>query len=42
MKTILLVNASPRAKGNSEIITQNLAEDLKDQRVVVFTMRDKD
>lgn len=42
MKKILLVNASPRAKGNSEIITQNLAEDLKDQRVVVFTMRDKD
>ena len=42
MKTILLVNASPRAKDNSEIITQNLAEDLKDQRVVVFTMRDTD
>lgn len=42
MKTILLVNASPRAQGNSEVITQILAEDLKDQRVVVFTMREKD
>ena len=41
MKTILLVNASPRVQGNSEVITQILAEDLKDQRVVVFTMREK-
>lgn len=41
MKKILLVNASPRKGGNSDIAIQTLAENLSDQDVTIFTMRDK-
>ena len=41
MKKILLVNASPRKGGNSDIAIQTLAENLSDQVVTIFTMRDK-
>ena len=40
MKKILLVDASPRVNGNSESIVNMLAEDLKDQEVVVYKMRE--
>lgn len=41
MKKILLVNASPRKGGNSDIITQTLAKDLRNCEVTVFNMREK-
>lgn len=41
MKKILLVNASPRKGGNSDLITKMLAEELKDCEVIVFNMREK-
>ena len=41
MKKILLVNASPRKGGNSDVITRILAEDLKECDVTVFNMREK-
>ena len=40
MKKILLVDASPRINGNSESVVNMLAEDLKDQEVVVYKMRE--
>lgn len=41
MKKILLVNASPRKGGNSDIAIQTLADRLSDQDVTIFTMREK-
>lgn len=41
MKKILLVNASPRKGGNSDMITRMLTDDLKDCEVTVFNMREK-
>lgn len=41
MKKILLVNASPRKGGNSDIAIQTLADHLSDQDVTIFTMREK-
>ena len=41
MKKILLVCASPRRGGNSDIVTSTLASDLTDCDVTVFTMREK-
>lgn len=42
MKKILLVDASPRKDGNSEIIVDVIAEDLKDTaEIIVFKMREK-
>ena len=40
-KKILLVDASPRVGGNSDIIVNMLAEDLKNSEVTVFKMREK-
>ena len=40
MKKILLVDASPRVNGNSESIVNMLAEDLKDQEVIIYKMRE--
>ena len=42
MKKILLVDASPRKGGNSEIAVDTLAEDLKVNEITVFKMREKD
>ena len=36
MKRILLVDASPRKNGNSEIIVDMLASDLNNEDVTVF------
>lgn len=41
MKRILLVDASPRKNGNSEIIVDRIASDLKNEEVTVFKMREK-
>ncbi len=41
MKKVLLVDASPRKNGNSEIIVDTIAADLKDAEVTVFKMREK-
>ena len=41
MKKILLINASPRKGGNSDTITNMIAEDLKDCEVTIFNMREK-
>ncbi len=41
MKKILLVDASPRKNGNSEVIVDTIAADLKDCEVTVFKMREK-
>ena len=40
MKRILLVDASPRKNGNSEIIVDMLASDLNNEDVTVFKMRE--
>ena len=42
MKTIVLVDASPRQGGNSEIVVDTLAEALAGCEVTVFKMREKD
>lgn len=42
MKKILLVNASPRKGGNSDIVVDTLAQDLKGCEVTVFKMYEKD
>lgn len=39
MKKILLVEASPRKGGNSEVIVDTIAADLKECQVTVFKMR---
>ncbi len=42
MKKIILVDASPRVNGNSEVITDTLENKLKDRaEVTVFKMREK-
>jgi multimeric flavodoxin WrbA len=41
MKKILLVDSSPRKNGNSEVIVDTLATDLKNAEVTVFKMREK-
>lgn len=41
MKKILLVNASPRKGGNSDVIVQMLKTDLQNCDVTVFNMREK-
>lgn len=41
MKKILLVNASPRKGGNSDTVTQLLADDLKGCQATIFHMREK-
>lgn len=41
MKKILLVDASPRKNGNSEVIVDRLAAELKDAEVMVFKIREK-
>lgn len=41
MKSILLVETSPRRNGNCEIITDMIAGDLKGENVTVFKMREK-
>lgn len=41
MKNVLLVDASPRKGGNSEIIVDLIASDLKDCNLTVFKMKDK-
>lgn len=41
MKKILLVDASPRKNGNSEVIVDTIMQDLKDAEVTVFKMREK-
>lgn len=41
MRKILLVDASPRKGGNSEVIVDTLADDLNDCEVAVFKMREK-
>ena len=41
MKKILLVNASPRKGGNSDIVTQTLAKNLTGCEVTIFNMREK-
>ena len=41
MKKILLVCATPRRGGNSDIVTSTLASDLAGCDVTVFTMREK-
>lgn len=40
MKKILLVDASPRLKGNSESVVNTLTEDLKEHEVIVYKMRE--
>ena len=42
MKKIVLVDASPRQGGNSEIVVDTLAEALAGCEVTVFKMREKD
>lgn len=42
MKKILLIDTSPRKGGNSEIVVETLAADLKDCDVTIFKMREKD
>ena len=42
VKKILLVDASPRKGGNSEVVVDTLAGDLKNCEVTVFKMREKD
>jgi multimeric flavodoxin WrbA len=42
MKNILLVDCSPRKGGNSEVIVDTIADDLKNCNVTVFKMREKD
>ena len=42
MKKILLVDASPRKNGNSEVIVDTLAADLPEAEVTVFKMREKE
>lgn len=41
MKKVLLVDASPRKNGNSEVIVDTIAADLKDAEVILFKMREK-
>ena len=41
MKKILLVDSSPRKNGNSEVVVDTLAADLRDAEVTVFKMREK-
>ncbi|BBF43547.1 iron-sulfur flavoprotein [Lachnospiraceae bacterium KM106-2] len=41
MKKILLVDASPRKGGNSEVIVDTLASQFKNAEVTVFKMREK-
>lgn len=41
MKKILLVDASPRKNGNSEVIVDTLKEEFKNAEVTVFKMREK-
>ncbi len=41
MKNILLVNASPRIGGNSDLIVKTLAEKLSDCEVTIFDLREK-
>lgn len=41
MKKILLIDTSPRQGGNSDTAARLLADDLKNEEVVLFTMRDK-
>lgn len=41
MKNILLIDSSPRKNGNSETILDMVAEDLKNEQVTVFKMREK-
>lgn len=41
MEKVLLVDASPRKNGNSEIVVDTIAADLKDAEVTVFKMREK-
>lgn len=41
MKKILLVDSSPRKNGNSEVIVDKIAAELKDAEVTVFKMREK-
>lgn len=40
-KKILLVSASPRKNGNSEIIVDAIASDLKQEDITLFKMREK-
>lgn len=42
MKKIVLIDASPRKGGNSEAVTDIIANDLADCEVTVFKMREKD
>lgn len=42
MKKILLVDASPRKGGNSDVVIETLAQDLQGCEVTVFKMREKD
>ena len=41
MKKIVLVDASPRPHGNSEFITDMLAQDLHGEDIVIFKVRQK-
>lgn len=41
MKKVLLIDASHRKNGNSEIIVDTIAADLKNAEVTVFKMREK-
>ncbi len=41
MKKILLVDASPRKNGNSEVVVDKIAAELQDAEVTVFKMREK-
>ena len=41
MKKILLIDASPRKNGNSEVIVDTIAADLENCEVTVFKMREK-
>lgn len=41
MKKIILVDASPRVKGNSENIIDILSEDLQGHQVILYKMREK-
>jgi multimeric flavodoxin WrbA len=40
-KKILLIGTSPRKNGNSEVIVDTIAGDIKDAEVTVFKMREK-
>lgn len=41
MKKILLVDASPRKNGNSEVIVDKIAAELQDAEITVFKLREK-